>query len=171
MTVSHLQSYFYFLCKTFEMKKNLTLLLFSCIVFSAFSQTKIEPNPKQSWKDPAGSFLLSTIIPGTGQMYNDQTYLGLGIFGSEALFFGLGGMFVALPDYSSGYYDSDSRFKIVGFTFIGMGSAIHLAQMIYAPIVSHRKNKANGFVYKSKKQDLNMAFMPTPMGFSMKVEF
>ena len=113
-------------------------------------------------------------VPGTGQMYNDQTFLGIGVFGGEALLFGLGGMFVALPDYSNGSYGyagSDSRFKIVGFTFIGMGAAIHLAQMIHAPIVSHHKNKVNSFVASKKKNDFNMAFVPTSNGLTMKLEF
>jgi len=65
----------------------LTLFLF----VNCYAQTTT-PKPSQiryniHEKNPATSFILSTLIPGTGQMYNEEVGKGLGLFFGTAVVF------------------------------------------------------------------------------------
>ena len=143
---------------------------------------KAEPNKRTRWKNPAASFILSALIPGAGQMYNDQTYLGLGVFGAEAILIGTGVGFLKMTPYTkevnNGYwwgynYKTDRRYEYTGYGFIALGGALYIAQLIHAPVMSHRKNRANSFAMLSDRNDFEYDFKvaPTGTGMAMQLSF
>lgn len=115
-----------------KMKNFLMSVFLLALTTSIFSQNKTISYVEFD-KNPGVSFTLSMFIPGAGQMYNDEVYLGLGVLGGT-IALTAGGTYMA----GSNYTDYD---EYVGYAMIGLGGALYLAQLIYAPLKSQAINK------------------------------
>ena len=88
-------------------------------------------------RNPGNAFALSFLLPGAGEMYNNQVGLGLAIFGTEAVLF-TSGIILGSPRYDQASHDTGKQVLV-------FGGLIYLAQLIYAPLYSQRWNKKHGF--------------------------
>lgn len=105
---------------------------------------------KEGWKDPSKSFMNSFILPGTGQMYNDQVYLGLTITSAELTLAGFGIYFLTLdaPNSDNPTYNIDKKnqYETNATILLSLAGVIHVFQCIQAPIYSHNRNRINSYV-------------------------
>ena len=127
--------------KTLPRASVLLVLLF--IGFSSFAQNA-SPEVQRVLipKNPGTAFVYSAILPGSGQMYNDQVALGLIVLGSEAGLVTLGSYLTSLR-----YATFENQ---MGNVMFGTAALAYLAQLIYAPIQSSRINKRNNLNYSSR---------------------
>jgi len=107
-------------------------------------------------KNPGAAFLSSVVVPGAGQMYNDQIALGLGIFGGTVALYGGGAalLYVGLNTeaeytYNYWYYEEANtveRDALIGsgIALLSLGSIAHIFSIVYAPIKSKQINIKNG---------------------------
>lgn len=93
-------------------------------------------------KNPGTAFVYSLVIPGAGQMYNDQVKYGLGIFFGEIILIGGGA-----PLLDSRNSDEANA---LGITMVGLGALGYLVQMIHAPMQSAKINDRNSLNYSSR---------------------
>ena len=119
------------------------ILLFLMAFSYTFAQTKPTMQYVVTEKNPGISFALSAIIPGAGEMYNDQVGLGLAIFFGDAAIMGSG--YAVYSQYnSSSVYHNDFNLGVATF-LITTGVVIDVAQLVYAPLYSRHLNSKNGF--------------------------
>ena len=114
------------------MKKIFTLLLILPFT-QAFSQTLSNTPVIVQAKNPATAFVSSMVLPGLGQMYNEQVEKGLIIFGSQ-----IGLSYAAIkigvdPDYTDGS-------KAVVY---GLAGVLYLYQILDAPLTADKINRLN----------------------------
>ena len=123
------------------MKFSITILLF-CILTNSIAQiSNNEDNQDnisliQHDKNPGVAFLLSALVPGTGQMYNGQVSSGLIIFFTEALLAG----FIQY-DLENSELNNDLDL-VMALAFSG----VYIGAIINAPLYSMKWNKMNGFL-------------------------
>ena len=143
---------------------NKSFILFSALIllfsFSSFAQIR----KYQTEKNPGVAFALATVLPGAGQMYNDQVYLGLGVFASEAAFYGL-----AIQSYSKYYKSSgitiNKSYQQMSQALIAVGLIEHLASMVYATLYAKKWNSDKGF-YESQASNIDIKYSGTGFGFA-----
>ena len=136
------------------MNKSIFILLLSLITCRGYAQSIPPPQHFITDKNPGMSFTLSAILPGAGEMYNDQVTLGLIVFPGD----------IAL--ITGGSIMSGSQFNAVtqafGETFIIAGGILYVAQLVYAPLYSQHLNKKNGF------QSMNLELKGSQLSLSLK---
>jgi len=87
-------------------------------------------------KNPGTAFVMGLFVPGSGQMYNDQVELGLGLFAvSTGLL--VGGASV----YGSTEYSNATS---IGGALMVAGGTLSLAGAVYAALHSRKTNRDNG---------------------------
>lgn len=128
--------------------KNLLTIIFLLLAFYLRAQEPLKTQESSKVlmiqeKNPATSFILSTFIPGTGQMYNGQVKEGLIIFGSEIVLLGCGG-------YLVGHEEPN-----IGTVCLILGGGLYLYQLVQAPLYTDKKNKKIGFTLNNSKINLN----------------
>ena len=89
-------------------------------------------NAYPPYKNPALAFVSSLIIPGLGQMYNDEITKGLIFLGADIVAWGL--FFLTL----------DNDFNPILFATIGAG--IHIAAPVEAAFTADRINQRHGYL-------------------------
>lgn len=139
----------------------LLVLLFSGTIISA--QTT-PPTFVKNDKNPGSAFLMGLLVPGVGQLYNDQLGLGFGIMaGSAALV--LGGLSVQGSD---GYSNATE----VGNTMITAGGVIWLAGAVHAAFTSRQINRKTGVALRLSKQgDTGLALGVSAAGPCLVLSF
>jgi hypothetical protein len=108
-------------------------------------------------KNPGAAFLSSVVVPGAGQLYNDQITLGLSVFGGTVACYAGGAalLYVGLntaveTNYDYWYYEAETnstkRDALMGsgIALLTLGSLAHIASIVYAPIKSKAINQKNG---------------------------
>ena len=115
------------------MKKLLILIA----VITSLQSLAQPPQKVLNDRNPGNAFALSFLLPGAGEMYNNQVGLGLAIFGAEAALI-TSGIILGSPKY-------DQKSHNTGKQVLVFGGLIYLAQLIYAPLYSQRWNKKHGF--------------------------
>ncbi|MFA9212495.1 MAG: hypothetical protein ACEQSR_01425 [Candidatus Methylacidiphilales bacterium] len=135
------------------MKKIITICLIAVgLIAKAQTPTYVVPQ-----KDPSKSFVQSLLVPGLGQMYNEQVTLGLAVFGVEASLITAGVITASNPDLK----------EITWISLFAGAGVIHLVQLVHAPIVSDRINKAN----KTKSNYNEWSFNATPVNVNLAFRF
>jgi hypothetical protein len=127
-------------------------------------------------KNPALAFILSMFIPGTGQMYNGQIDLGIGIFIGDAVLNSVGSILFSYGNNTgtSDYYRNTSKYKTafaLGIACYAIGGCLHLIQMIQAPIYTKKRNISKGFSAGNSNYRLNVAYIPSNNSLGLILNF
>src|SRR3990172_5681574 len=101
-----------------------------------FSKYKLSKQSKPSYKSPWVAFLLSYIIPGSGQIYNGEIIKGLVFTGT----FVLGAAIALIPAIGS---TSGSAWPATSYIGAGIAGIAYVWQLIDAPISASRINNEN----------------------------
>lgn len=137
------------------MKKTIIICFLTIGIMAKAQQT--QPNYVVPQKDASKAFVSSFLLPGLGQMYNEQVTLGLCVLGVEASFIGLGVLTANNPKLT----------ESSAITMFSIAGVIHLAQLIHAPIVSDRINQRN----KTKSNFNRWTFAPSPVNVYLAYRF
>jgi hypothetical protein len=107
-------------------------------------------------KNLGAAFLSSVVVPGAGQLYNDQMTLGLSLFGGTVALYGGGAALLVTGLGTSaeinyvGWYsveeNTTERDALIGsgIALLSLGSIAHIFSIVYAPIKSKQINEKNG---------------------------
>lgn len=111
------------------------------IVFATLSPNK-QLNPKlfnayPSYKNPAMAFGASLVLPGLGQLYNDELTRGFLFMAAEIVPIGF-----FIKSYSDNSVDASSD----RITALILHACISLGSSVEAAISANNKNRANGYV-------------------------
>jgi hypothetical protein len=106
---------------------------FFCFSQKRTSKTEINTQLILNEKSPATSFLLSAVIPGTGQMYNNQVGKGLTFFILDATLLTASNLII------------DEKNQGLKNSLLIAGVTIYLIQLIEAPIATRKLNLKRGF--------------------------
>lgn len=133
-----------------------------CILTNSIAQVSTnEDNPSnitliQHDKNPGVSFLLSALVPGTGQMYNGQVKTGLIIFFTEAILAGF------IQYHLNDDELNDNLDLVMGLAFSG----VYIGSIINAPLYAMKWNKRNGFLTSN---NLKFDFGVNPLSKSIGI--
>jgi hypothetical protein len=114
---------------------SILILLFPFCTFAQKKSTKTEQAPQIILveKNPATSFILSALIPGTGQLYNNQVGKGITFFLIDA------------PLLIAGNSILDEEKQGLKNSLLIAGATLYLIQLIEAPIATKKLNVKRGF--------------------------
>jgi len=101
-----------------------------------FSKYKLSKQSKPSYKSPWVAFLLSYIIPGSGQIYNGEIIKGLVFTGT----FVLGAAIALIPAIGA---TSGSDWPTASYIGAGIAGIAYVWQLIDAPVSAGRINEEN----------------------------
>ena len=92
--------------------------------FESYAQSLTSTiQPVRMAKNPGSSFALSFILPGAGQMYNDQVTLGLLIFFSDAILITSGQITLNNYYHVESYHNVKSN-KTIGTVLLGSATTL-----------------------------------------------
>ncbi len=112
------------------------LILVLALLLGSFGNA-IAQNPMtyvKTDKNPGEAFTRALLIPGSGQMYNDQVELGFAVFVGVPLMIG-GGVVT---------YAYTGTPVAISYLMIGIGGLAYLGSVIHAPLESRKINRKNG---------------------------
>lgn len=141
--------------------KTIVLLGLLFICGSAVGQTPIM-HVKPA-KNPGAAFVMGLFVPGSGQMYNDQVELGLGIFAVSAGLLVSGAAIYGSPEYSNS--------ASLGGGLMVAGGAISLAGAIHAVFHSRKINRNNGLEPTSSRRSQGLSFGLNGSGVGLAFRF
>ena len=110
--------------------------MFYPVMLMNFQSYNLSEQSKPSYKSPWVAFLLSYIIPGSGQIYNGEIIKGLVFTGT----FVLGAVIALLPGIGA---TSGSEWPTSSYIGVGIAGIAYVWQLIDAPISASRINEEN----------------------------
>jgi TM2 domain-containing membrane protein YozV len=154
-----------------------SLIILSFLIFFAVQTSIAQENSNPSnnpiitrnyvitEKNAGTAFIMSLVVPGSGQMYSGKVGRGLAIFLTVPILAATGTTLMNTNTRGSG----GETLKYVGGGLVITALVIHVAQLIDAPLCAREVNRKNGFAQRKIKWQLGSA--TEVVGLGLKARF